>query len=149
MTKTLIAAAAGGVAVAAVLVVGVPAATGPSTIRITDVQFGYRLVPDASNGRAGDVEMVQQRLFKPPLTQSIGHSYLVCTYIDRRGRQCNGTYSLPKGTLVVSGMIQSRLLFEVAVVGGTGLYDNARGSLTVTSTHLRPRREVLVFRLAG
>jgi hypothetical protein len=71
MTKMLIAAAAGGVAVAAVLVVRVPAATGPSTIRITDVQFGYRLVPDASNGRAGDVEMVQQRLFKPPLTQSI------------------------------------------------------------------------------
>jgi hypothetical protein len=46
-------------------------------------------------------------------------------------------------------MIQSRLLFEIAVVGGTGFYDNARGSLTVTSTHLRPRREVLVFRLAG
>jgi hypothetical protein len=149
MTKTLIAAAVGGVAVAAVLVIAAPATTGPSTIRITDIQFGYRLVPDTSNGRAGDVEMVQQRLFKPPLTHPIGNSYLVCTYIDRRGRQCNGTYSLPKGTIVVSGMIQSRLLFEIAVVGGTGLYDNARGTLTVTSTHLRPRREVLVFRLAG
>ena len=49
----------------------------------------------------------------------------------------------------MSGAITSRLLFEVAVTGGTGLYDNARGTLTVTSTGLRPRREVLIFRLAG
>jgi hypothetical protein len=34
-------------------------------------------------------------------------------------------------------------------VGGTGLYDNARGSVTVTATHLKPRREVLVFRFVG
>ena len=46
-------------------------------------------------------------------------------------------------------MVSSRLLCEFAVVGGTGIYDNARGTLTVTSTSLRPRREVLVFRLVG
>ena len=57
---------------------------------------------------------------------------------------------LPRGSLVVSGSIQSRLLYDIAVVGGTGLYDNARGTLTVTSTGLRPlRREVLLFRLTG
>jgi hypothetical protein len=74
----------------------------------------------------------------------------MCTFFDVRERSCSGTYFLPKGTLVVSGVIQSRLLYAVAVVGGTGLYDNARGTLTVTSTGLRPqRREVLLFRLAG
>ena len=56
---------------------------------------------------------------------------------------------LPKGSLVVTGAIESRLLYEIAIVGGTGLYDNARGTLTVTSTHIKPRREVLVFRLTG
>ena len=45
--------------------------------------------------------------------------------------------------------IGTRLLYQIAVVGGTGLYDNARGSLTVTSTGLHPRREILLFRLAG
>ena len=39
-------------------------------------------------------------------------------------------------------------LFDT-IVGGTELYDNARGSLVVTTTSLKPRREVLVFRLTG
>jgi hypothetical protein len=74
---------------------------------------------------------------------------MACTYLDRRNRTCTATYVLPRGSLVASGAIQTRLLYEIAIVGGTGLYDNARGSLTVTSTHLRPRREVLLFRLTG
>jgi hypothetical protein len=49
----------------------------------------------------------------------------------------------------VAGSLQSRLLYETAIIGGTGLYDNARGSLTVTATHIHPRHEVLVFRLVG
>ena len=66
-----------------------------------------------------------------------------------RDRTCTGTYILPKGTLVVTGTLQSRLLYEIPIVGGTGLFDNARGTLTVTASHLRPRHEVLVFRLVG
>jgi hypothetical protein len=62
---------------------------------------------------------------------------------------CTSTYILPKGSLVVSGALQSRLLYELPIVGGTGLFDNARGTLTVTASHLRPRHEVLVFRLVG
>jgi hypothetical protein len=46
-------------------------------------------------------------------------------------------------------VIGSRLIYELAIVGGTELYDNARGSLVVTTTALTPRRQVLVFRLAG
>jgi hypothetical protein len=90
-------------------------------------------------------------LYNPAQSQSsIGSASLVCTYLDARARSCNGAYTLPKGSLVVAGTITSRLLYEIAVVGGTGLFDNARGTLTVTSTDLRPRRrEVLVFRLTG
>jgi hypothetical protein len=58
-------------------------------------------------------------------------------------------YELPKGELVTTGEIGNRLIFELAVVGGTELYDNARGSVVVTTTSLKPRREVLVFRLPG
>ena len=62
---------------------------------------------------------------------------------------CDGTYQLPRGKLVVAGTFASRLLYDLAIVGGTLLYDNARGSLTVTATGFRPRHEVLVFRLTG
>jgi hypothetical protein len=139
------------VVIAVIVVAAAHGATPAGQIRITDVQTSYVRVPPANGGAAGSVEIVKQRLYNPALSQSaIGSASLVCTYIDARARNCNGTYVLPKGSLVVAGAISSRLLYEIAIVGGTGLYDNARGALTVTSTDLRPRRrEVLVFRLSG
>jgi hypothetical protein len=140
------------IAVIAVIVVGVAhGSTGPAQIRITDVQTSYVRVYPANAGIAGAVEMIKQRLYNPAVSQSsIGSASLVCTYLDARARSCTGTYVLPKGSLTVSGVIPSRLLYEIAIVGGTRLFDNARGTLTVTSTDLRPRRrELLVFRLAG
>jgi hypothetical protein len=127
------------------------AATGPSTIRITDVQVQQRTLDLGPRGRGiGDVETVHVRLYNPSITQkAIGRGDLLCTYIDRRLRTCDGTFSLPRGKLVVSGVISTRLLYVIAVVGGTGLYDNARGMLTVTSTSFRPRHEILLFRLTG
>jgi hypothetical protein len=124
--------------------------TAPGQIRITDLQTSYKLVDARKAITAGSIEIVKQRLFNPSVSSKpIGNASIVCTFLDRRTRSCSGTYSLPRGTLVVAGVIQTRLLYEIAIVGGTGLYDNARGSLTVTSTHLRPRREVLLFRLTG
>jgi hypothetical protein len=139
-------------AVVAVMVVAAAnGATPPAQIRITDAQTSYLYVPSSNGGRPGSVEIVKQQLYNPTLSRSsIGHASLICTFLDARARNCTGTYVLPKGSLVVAGAISSRLLYEIAVVGGTGLYDNARGSLTVTSTDLRPRRrEVLLFRLSG
>jgi hypothetical protein len=125
--------------------------TGPGPIRITDVQTSYSLVRGQRRAHgAGAVELVKQRLYNPSISSKpIGRSTLMCTYFDPRDRTCMGTYFLPKGSLVVAGTIQSRLIYEIPVVGGTGLYTNDRGTLTVTSTRLRPvRHEVLVFRLS-
>jgi hypothetical protein len=131
-------------------VAGGRAATPPAQVRITDVQVSYHVVRPSSGAVAGSSELIRQRLYNPRISQNaIGRASMVCTYLDRRERSCSATYVLPKGSLVVTGAIQSRLLYEIAIVGGTGLYDNARGTLTVTSTHIRPRREVLVFRLTG
>lgn len=129
---------------------GAGAATGPAQIRITDVQLSDHIRRPASGGVLGSIEIIRQRLYNPRLTRAaIGRVTLICIYADRRERNCSGTYYLPRGELVVEGAIQSRLLFTIPIVGGTGLYSDARGMLTVTSTHLRPRREVLIFRLAG
>lgn len=125
-------------------------ATGPAQIRITDVQATYRLVRPQGGGDPGAVEAITQQLYNPSIShQPIGRSVIACTFVDARNRSCVATYVLPRGTLVATGALSSRLFYEIPVVGGTGLYDNARGTLTVTATHLRPRHEVLMFRLVG
>jgi hypothetical protein len=135
---------------ALVAAVGAIGATGPAQIRITDVQVADRVVPPQNGGRAGTIETIRQLLYNPSLShRPIGRSLVICTFSDGRDRLCSGTYILPTGSLVVSGALQSRLLYEIAVIGGTGAYDNARGTLTVTATHIKPRHEVLVFRLVG
>ena len=40
-----------------------------------------------------------------------------------------------RGELITSGVIQSRLIYILAVTGGTAHYNNARAGLTVTSLH--------------
>jgi hypothetical protein len=147
--RTLLAATAVAAVMASLVAGSGGATTGPAQIRITDLQVSRKLVRPA-HGIAGSVEIVRQRLYNPTITgKPIGRSDLVCTYLDERERSCTGTYFLPKGSLVVTGALETRLLYENAIVGGTGLFDNARGTLTVTSTHLSPRREVLLFRLTG
>ena len=103
------------------------------------------------NGSAvGSIELIRQRLYNPSVSEKRDRALVDVVHVSRPARAVvHGTYFLPKGSLVVTGAIQSRLLYEIAIVGGTGLYDNARGTLTVTSTHIDPRRELLVFRLTG
>lgn len=139
---------AAGALLAAALIGGGAAAgsasTGPATIRITDRQVLDKQIGDGVGAR----EVVRTVLYKPG-KESIGSSALLCTYVSPRLRSCTGTYSLPRGTIVVSGVLSTRLLYELAIVGGTGLYDNARGTFTNTVLGLRPRRDLLLFRLTG
>ena len=121
------------------------------TIRITardlDVDLDNR---GPASRSSGDVLLIQQLLYNKGITrQAIGRSNIVCTYTDRRFRQCNGTYSLPKGKIVVAGSMRYRGFFKLAVVGGTDFYNNVRGSLSGTLIGRGPRREVLVFRLVA
>jgi hypothetical protein len=92
--------------------------------------------------------LIRQLLYNKGITRkAIGRSEIVCTYTGSRTRQCNGTYSLPKGKIVVSGSMRYRGFFKLAVVGGTDLYNNVRGSMSGTLYSRGPRRELLVFRL--
>ena len=119
-------------------------ATGPATIRVTDRQTSYVRLGTGVGSR----EIVRGNLYSSK-GHRIGSESIVCTYLDSTNRICTLVFALPKGTIVASGQIASRLLFEVAITGGTDLYNNARGSITSTSLGLRPRRDVLIFRLAG
>ena len=128
------------------------AGTGPATIRITDREVQVTRIDVGTPGTSpGDTEIIRQELFNLRVTsKSIGHSELVCTFVDsKRMRVCRGTYVLPKGKVVVGGSLSYRQFYDLAVLGGTGLYDTARGSVTDTRTHRRPVRDLIVVRLVG
>ena len=123
-------------------------ATGPAFVRLTDAQTNFDHVGNGYGPGAG--EIARFTLFgSTSATKAIGHAILVCTYVGDSERSCSGTYIVPRGTIQTAGILRSRLLYQQAVVGGTGLYDNARGTLTVTAKTIKPRRELLIFRLTG
>jgi hypothetical protein len=131
------------------LAAGSRALTHPGTIRITDREIKRTKVDVGAKGHsAGDLDVGRYLLYNKGITpKPIGHSELLCTATGNRTSSCSGTFFLPKGRIVATGIIAQRLIYELAVVGGTGLYGNVRGTLTVTSLGMNPARELLVFRL--
>ena len=127
------------------------AGTGPATIRVIDRQFGYTRVDIGRHGLSpGDSEVITTRVFNRKVTsRPIGSGRFICTFTNGLNRTCIATVTLPRGQLVASGGVRYRQFYELAVVGGTGLYDNARGTLTVIRTTKKPTREILYFRLSG
>ncbi|HWE82196.1 MAG TPA: hypothetical protein VG265_11135 [Gaiellaceae bacterium] len=123
--------------------------TGPGTIKITDRLVKRTHVDGGRPGRgAGDIDFYRGALFnKAKSSAPIGHSDITCINTGTGSLNCSGTYFLPLGKIMVEGVIGSHLFFELAVVGGTELYDNVGGNLTVTSLGGSPAGELLVFRL--
>jgi hypothetical protein len=128
---------------------GARALDRPGTVTITDAEIRHAHFDAGRPGRsAGDLDVYSLLLYNKRITaRAIGRGEMVCTAVGAKGQSCSATYFLPQGEIVVQGVITSRLIYELAVVGGTGLYSNVRGSLTVTSLHRKPSRELLVFRL--
>jgi hypothetical protein len=139
------------VCVVAPFVWAADAATGPATIRITSREVSRVRVDLGPRGTTvGDQEVVRQNLFNKRIKSApIGRSEYLCTFLSSRVRSCTVTITLPKGRVVAGGTIGYLELYELAILGGTRLYDNARGTLTVIQTTSRPRRQILVFRLSG
>ena len=127
------------------------AGTGPATIRINDRVLAVTRIDVGARGTSpGDTEVIRSVLVQRGTRDTIGRGELVCTFVDNvRARVCRGTYILPKGEIIVGGSMLYRQFFDVAVLGGTGLYDNARGTMTVTRTARKPVRDMIVFRLVG
>ncbi len=121
----------------------------PGIIRITDREIAFSKVDVGAHGPTpGDLEITRRLLFNRRITpKPLGTAEIVCTVTGGAARSCTGIYVLPAGKIVVSGPIQFRQFFQLAVVGGTGLYNNVRGTLTVTSLGRKPRRDVVFFRL--
>jgi hypothetical protein len=121
----------------------------PGLIRVTSKEISRSFINRGSAHRgAGDVVVIRQLLYNKGIRKTpIGHTDMVCTYTGNRFRQCNGTYSLPHGKIIVSGSVRYWEFYKLAIVGGTDLYADVRGSETATLYARGPRREILVFRL--
>jgi hypothetical protein len=138
-------------AVVALLAAAPPAGAipGPATITISDREISRARVDLGRRGAsAGDVETMRALLFNKRITRrTIGHSETVCIATGGGSSTCTETFFLPKGKIVAIAPVRFAEVFDAAVVGGTGLYANVRGTLTVTSLGQKPRRSLLVFRL--
>ena len=95
--------------------------------------------PKARNRRNPRLSVGDAYLFSSPLfneaNNRIGFLQVSCV-VTRGGKfararsQCNGTYALSDGTLAASAVVRGGQLPTIAVVGGTGAYEGARGSIT-------------------
>ncbi len=141
--------AVGAVAVGAVALPGALALNRPGTVTISSAKSKHMYVDAGTPGRGpGDVDVYRSILYNKRIqAKPLGHAEMVCTSVTATTQNCNGTYFLPRGEIVVSGVVSSRLIYILAVVGGTDLYNNVRGTLTVTSVRRSPPRDLLVFRL--
>src|SRR5438477_5747879 len=77
---------------------------GPGTIKLTSKQIFVDLDNrgEGSLG-AGDGLVMRELLYNKGIRrQAIGRSEMVCTFTSTTWRQCSGTYSLPRGKIVVS-----------------------------------------------
>ena len=149
MTRVRLVVTAAVVAAAATSALGAHALDQPGTIKVTDrlVKHIHVRGPD-KHTRAGALDFYRQQLFNKGITPTpIGHSDFTCINTGTGSQNCTGTYFLPTGKIMVGGVIASRLFYELAVLGGTGVYDNVRGSVVATYLGGIPSREFLVFRL--
>jgi hypothetical protein len=149
--RLLVAAVAAAVTVAAIAFRPAEAETGPALIRVASAGEDFARIDLGRRGRGiGDFEIITQKLYNRRITRRpIGRVDGECVIGFGETRVCRITYTLPRGAIVVGGRIRFRQFFELAILGGTGLYNNARGTLTATQTRRSPRREFLIFRLTG
>jgi hypothetical protein len=121
--------------------------TGKAVVRLTDKQIR---ITNFGGDATGGGYIARMTLYgSSSATRPIGHAVITCMHVGSGEQTCQGSYALPRGTLETSGILRTRLFYTQAIIGGTGLFDNARGTLTVTARNLSPRREILLFRLTG
>jgi len=121
--------------VAAALVSGLLASSSTASTRVAFLRFYERpgkttSVDKVPRGKMGDVFLYSNPIFDRQGTR-VGTDHGVCTMLSSRQSQCNATLTLPKGQIVTLGLHgpETQEKYEAAVIGGTGAYAAARGTL--------------------
>jgi Allene oxide cyclase barrel like domain len=134
MNKARVTTLASSLAVAA-LATGVAASSSTTTRGVAFLRFYERpgqttTVDKVPRGKMGDVFLYSNPIFDRQGTR-VGTDHGVCTMLNARQSQCNATLTLPKGQIVTLGLHgpEPEAKYEAAVIGGTGAYAAARGTL--------------------
>ncbi|OBA91812.1 hypothetical protein A5662_21690, partial [Mycobacteriaceae bacterium 1482268.1] len=130
------------VAVASIGLACAPTASADTTLNLFEhdtVQHSVDL--GASGPGPGDQFIFAGDVFDRPggmFLGTIGGSCTTLTGNETAGQQaCNGTLNLGGGQIVIQGVADTAALFvrgdtvPQSIVGGTGVYENARGTATI------------------
>ena len=138
----LIAAAIGGVSLAR---------AGDSnhgrTIRVTEIDSGGKFIDisHTKNGAPGD-EFVFSANLRSHGTR-VGSLNAICTLMLHQKLQCEGTFTLPGGTITGSALLPSNepngSTDHIAISGGTGSYEGASGEVLSTSVNDNVNRDII------
>ncbi|MDT5329859.1 MAG: hypothetical protein QOF31_1156 [Mycobacterium sp.] len=133
-----------GAAIAAILgaLTLAPTATGDTTLVLFEHDTVQHMVDLGAPGPGpGDQFIFAGDVFDRPGGMFLGTTGGSCTTLtgnDKSGKQaCNGTFNLAGGQIVVQGVADTAGLFAsgdttpLSIVGGTGIYQNARGTGTI------------------
>jgi len=132
MTRAMLAAGMAALATAGVLATtGSAQSSGGTTLHLTSKSqkgVGFSFKGDPHQGsRFGFGDKVAG--------DDTGIDRGVCTFIGRNAALCTIQVQLSKGTLSAQGLLPQRSNnTPVAIIGGTGAYDGARGTAVVTDT---------------
>jgi hypothetical protein len=63
--------------------------------------------------------------------RKIGHDLLHCTMISAEADHCSATFTFSGGTVAVSGTDRNQTNNQLRIVGGTGAYRGAKGTLSL------------------
>jgi len=148
------------VAIAALVVaaaVGLPGqtrATPSVVIRLVSTTTSNRLLDKAPRGASvGDKVFTTSRLanavgqFGRAQGAVVGSDRGTLTIVAPRAVLADGTATLPGGTIRFHGRIAGQSAQTIPVVGGTGRFANARGTLTATPISRNGLKSSNVYRL--
>jgi len=110
-----------------------PASARADTIQVTGQLRHGTLTPLSPPGRGGDAYSALW-LVRDRNGRTIGDMLFDCRWVTSGLRLCVGQLSMPLGTLAVIGASRTRFLGQLAVVGGTGRYVAAHGTLLFNAT---------------
>jgi hypothetical protein len=113
-----------------------------------EARFKFVDTPPRRRESAGDQILITQRL-RNASNRRVGrvHASFAITPGRRSAAQGSGTFILRNGRIVVTGIVDERGRTDtLAIVGGSGAYTGARGTLVVTD---RRRSERFLFTFIG
>jgi hypothetical protein len=131
-------AAASAAVILAAAGIAVASASGPSITTATTIRLDARggsstfvNVREKTGPAVGDEVILNQPLYSDANPdQVVGQGYVTVILVGGNAEQDHATLVLKQGQIDVAG-IQASNPFQLAVTGGTGRFQNARGEATV------------------